>query len=162
MSVADFLGMSNHLFSALGVMFSPINQNNYPILCELFGIFTQALCLKSSSLLILVMSCERVFAAYFPIRYRNNISISFMTKVGAVCVLLASISSVASTQVLGNVNGVCPDMDPTANYLFFTIQMSQSSIVFLVVPSVGAFFLNLLLLAKMRTRKRFVLLIVVY
>ena len=81
MAVMDFIGMFCHVFFALLPVFSPMNQHNFEWLCYAFIVlrFTST---KSTSLMFVCMSAERIIAVYFPIHYRQKINVRIMLLVG--------------------------------------------------------------------------------
>ena len=81
MAVMDFIAMFCQVFFALLPVFSPINQHNFEWLCYAFIVlrFTST---KSTSLMFVCMSAERIIAVYFPIHYRQKINVRIMLLVG--------------------------------------------------------------------------------
>ena len=153
MSICDLLGMTFQVISKLNDELKSRTQYSLPYLCEVLLVVRHT-CLKSSSLLIFLMSCERVYAAYCSISYHHNISIKLMVKIGTVGVLIPFISATTSTLIYGEVNGKCHRLRPSANDLLVLILITQAALMFLALPSIGAFILNIVLIGKIHKRNR--------
>ena len=83
MSVVDLFGVAMEVFFKSTAIFSPVNYNTVPLLCDMF-LITEMPSIKASSLLVMMMSIERFYAAFYPFQYKQKVKVSTLIKVGTV------------------------------------------------------------------------------
>ena len=152
MAMVDNLGLLCNNCASLAAIFSPINQHNENGLCRVY-VFIRALCLGSSSFLILLMSCERVFASYVPFRYKNIVTTKLLAAVGATCIVFAGLFSLASALSVTNEEGQCFSLNQELNEKLTMTVIVSSSLLFFLVPSISSAVLNFLIIIKIKQKK---------
>ena len=153
MAASDAVSLITYSCSKLGSLFSPINQHNSGILCAVL-IILRGGCLGSSTLMTMMMSCERVFAAYWPFRYKNTVSVSLMTKIGYGCAAVSLLTAGGSLRFFGNDEGECIGVQKDVSDAQMLIFLCTAAVVFLLLPSLSTAVLNIFLIFKIKKRTK--------
>ena len=152
MAVSDFTGMTSELVFSLAPLLSPFHQHNTEFLCSLY-IVARFASMKTTSLIFVCMSSERVYAAYFPIAYKQKVTIRLMMKIGIGCLVISLLAGSMSILNFTNEGGVCFVSVENANTVL-SKYLSFQFIMFLMFPSIFTAIFNVVLIAKMRQRSK--------
>ena len=136
---------------------TPYHPNNVPLICEA-NLITRFSTMKASGLITLSMALERFFATYYPFRYKNNVSRKTILEVGAICIVLAMLSTSLASATFGYREGeTCPAIRQYVSPILLNVVVFESVLFFFAIPSVLTAVLNILIAVKLRRRiKRFV------
>ena len=108
MSISDMLGVSSDLLVDLTTLLIPYNVDTMPALCDIYIVVKMTL-MNAANMFILLMSVERVYATYYPFRYKQNVTLGLMYKTGLFCLILSFMSSLSIVATHGAVDGYCFD-----------------------------------------------------
>ena len=161
MSINDICHICSDFAAHFTNVYGPINQHESPFFCS-FYIQWKITCVYSGSFLILAMSCDRFFAAYYPISYKERISKGRLAKAAAFCVLISFFSAFLMTVTHVNEDGFCAVQRSGVDEIILLLAMIQSSVFHMVIPSLLTAILNLLIALKIRRRSvnhRFVIIV---
>ena len=157
MTIGDMVSQVCYIWSNLFENYSPVNQHNQELICWVY-MFLRGSCLNISAIATTLMSVERLVAAYFPIRYKNTVTVPLISKLGIGCVIVSLLHSLISTVFYGNDGGLCLSVESDANPTLFFAFVATTSILFILMPTVITAMLNIFLILKIRRRNsRFVL-----
>ena len=157
MTIGDMVSQICYIWSNLAENYSPVNQHNQEFICWVY-VFLRGSCLNISAIMTTLMSVERLMAAYFPIRYKNTVTVPLMSKIGIGCVIVSLLHSLISTLFYGNDGGLCLSVESDVNPTLYFVFVATTSILFILMPTVTTAMLNIFLILKIRRRNsRFVL-----
>ena len=152
MSCVDLIGVIIDVIARIGILVSSFNTHTVPLLCDIY-ILAKLPCVKSSTLMVLMMSCERFYATFFPFGYKENVTKKRLVYFGCVSVVAAFFSTGLIPLTYSNENGRCFDERKDANQILVTVSLVESTVVFLVLPSVLTAVLNLFIAIEIKRRE---------
>ena len=145
MAIVDNVALLRNICANLAALLSPVNQHNQKLICKAY-VFLRGLCVGSSSLLILLMSCERVFASYAPFTYKDNVTTKLLSKIGTGAIVITGLFSMMSSTIYSNEKGRCFSLDENVNENLAIAAVLSTTIIFFVGPSISALILNVLII----------------
>ena len=137
---------------ALDFVYSEYNLHSIPMLCDA-SILLKGTCLRSSSLLILAMSLERYLSLYYPILYREKITLEALAKLAASCVLFGTVLSLLTVYTYGNEHGRCFDPRSGINAILIMANLIEFVFVLLIIPSILTLVINFAIVLKLKQRQ---------
>ena len=153
MSISDILGLSSDLLVDLTTLLSPYNVDTVPALCDIYIVVKMTL-MNTANMFIVLMSVERVYATYYPFRYKQNVTLGLIFKAGLFCLIPSFMSSFSVVATQGAVDGYCFDTRKGVSSLLVTVVVAKTTILFNIIPSVAALILNVLISMKINQRTR--------
>ena len=151
MSLVDFLSVALDFVSDFTEVYSPFNIHNVSIYCRGF-ILLKGICMKTSSLLILAMSFERFCSLFFPIFYKERVNFRVLVNTLIVSVTYGVISSSISALTQGNENGHCFEPLSGINPMIILVNVAESLLLHLVIPSILTLVINFSIALKLKQR----------
>ena len=151
-SIADMNNIAWYFIDDLTKLYFNVTTHSSPVFCDVM-VNMQNTSGQSATLMILAMTLERFYAIYFPFRYKEVVTAKKLTLAAIICVLLGFSSSCLFTITYGNENGQC--YSPRSEFSGFTILLvlAQSTIMFLILPSILVAVFNVLIIVKIKQRK---------
>ena len=156
MTIADMASQVGYILSNLAEEYSPVNQNNQPVICSVY-VFLRGSFLNISSLMTMLISFERMIAVYFPFRYKDGVKVPLMAKIGFVCVVVSLLHSGMSKYIFRSSAGQCLS---TRVHTAWVIFAGATAVAFVLLPSVTTAVLNICLIIKVRNRSQRLALII--
>ena len=151
MSLFDLLSVTVDFVKDFTEVYSPYNAHNVSVLCRGF-ILLKGICMKTSSLLILAMSFERFCSLFFPIFYREKVNFRVLVKTLIVCVTYGAISSSVTALTQSNERGRCFDPVSGVNQIIILVNLVESVVIHLLIPSILTLLINVSIAIKLRQR----------